>query len=77
MSVLSPKADIVSYAADCDVIVCYGAEKGHSVSARWRGSEVDTIFGFEKESDALQVDQRRSRKRGLIENQTSRKNLGS
>jgi hypothetical protein len=28
--------------------------KGHSVSVLWRGGEVDTIFGFEKEADALQ-----------------------
>ena len=27
--------------------------KGHSVSVIWRGGEVDTIFGFEKEADAL------------------------
>jgi hypothetical protein len=28
--------------------------EGHSVSVLWRGGEVDTIFGFEKEADALQ-----------------------
>ena len=28
--------------------------KGHSVSVIWRGGEVDTIFGFEKEIDSLQ-----------------------
>ena len=28
--------------------------EGHSVSVMWRGGEVDTIFGFEKEADALQ-----------------------
>lgn len=27
--------------------------KGHSVSVLWRGGEVDTIFGFDKEADAL------------------------
>ena len=32
----------------------YAIGKGHSVSAMWRGGEVDTIFGFEKEADALQ-----------------------
>ncbi len=31
----------------------YAIGKGHSVSAMWRGGEVDTIFGFEKEADAL------------------------
>jgi hypothetical protein len=44
------KQTSVSYAADCDLMVC----KGHSVSVLWRGGEVDTIFGFEKEDDALQ-----------------------
>ena len=28
--------------------------KGHSVSVMWRGGEVDTIYGFEKEADALE-----------------------
>jgi hypothetical protein len=28
--------------------------KGYSVSVLWRGGEVDTIFGFETEYDALQ-----------------------
>ena len=32
----------------------YAIGKGHSVSVLWRGGEVDTIFGFEKEADALQ-----------------------
>lgn len=32
----------------------YAIEKRHSVSVMWRGGEVDTIFGFEKEADALQ-----------------------
>jgi hypothetical protein len=27
--------------------------KGHSVGVMWRGGEVDTVFGFEKEFDAL------------------------
>ena len=31
----------------------YAIGKGHSVSVLWRGGEVDTIFGFEKETDAL------------------------
>jgi hypothetical protein len=31
----------------------YAIGKGHSVSVMWRGGEVDTIFGFEKEADAL------------------------
>jgi len=51
------KQTSASYAADCDVTVCYGWGKGQSVSALWRGGEVDTIFGFEKEADALQWDQ--------------------
>lgn len=32
----------------------YMIGKGHSVSVMWRGGEVDTIFGFEKEADALE-----------------------
>jgi len=35
--------------------------KGHSVSVMWRGGEVDTIFGFEKEADALQWIKEKSR----------------
>jgi hypothetical protein len=34
-------------------IIDNAIEKGHSVSVMWRGGEVDTIFGFEKEADAL------------------------
>jgi hypothetical protein len=36
------------------VVRQYAIGKGHSVSVMWRGGEVDTIFGFEKEADALQ-----------------------
>jgi hypothetical protein len=36
------------------VVRQYAIGKGHLVSVMWRGGEVDTIFGFEKESDALQ-----------------------
>jgi hypothetical protein len=32
----------------------YAIGKGHSVSVLWRGGEVDMIFGFEKEDDALE-----------------------
>ena len=28
--------------------------KGHSIGVLWPGGEVETIFGFEKEADALQ-----------------------
>jgi hypothetical protein len=35
------------------VVRQYAIGKGHSVSVMWRGGEVDTIFGFEKEADAL------------------------
>ena len=34
------------------VVRQYAIGKGHSVSVMWRGGEVDTIFGFEKEADA-------------------------
>jgi hypothetical protein len=36
------------------VVRQYAIGKGHSVSVMWRGGEVDTVFGFEKEADALQ-----------------------
>jgi hypothetical protein len=36
------------------VVRQYAIGKGHSVSVLWRGGEVDTIFGFDKEADALQ-----------------------
>ena len=36
------------------VVRQYAIGNGHSVSVLWRGGEVDTIFGFEKEADALQ-----------------------
>jgi IS1 family transposase len=36
------------------VVRQYAIGKGHSVSVLWRGGEVDTIFGFEKEADAME-----------------------
>jgi hypothetical protein len=36
------------------VVRQYMIGKGHSVSVLWRGGEVDTIFGFAKEANALQ-----------------------
>ncbi|XSC42806.1 IS1 family transposase [Bradyrhizobium sp. RDT10] len=42
------------------VVRQYAIGKGHSVSVLWRGGEVDTIFGFEKEADALQWIKERS-----------------
>jgi IS1 family transposase len=35
------------------VVRQYMIGKGHSVSVMWRGGEVDTIYGFEREDDAL------------------------
>jgi IS1 family transposase len=32
----------------------YAIGKGHSVSVMWRGGEVDSVFGFASENDALQ-----------------------
>jgi hypothetical protein len=43
------------------VVRQYKIGKGHSVSVLWRGGEVDTIFGFEKEADALQWIKEKSR----------------
>jgi hypothetical protein len=45
----------------------YAIGKGHSVSVMWWGGEIDTVFGFEKESDALQCIKDRSQA-WLIEN---------
>jgi hypothetical protein len=36
------------------VVRQYMIGKGNSLSVLWRGGEIDTIFGFEKEADALQ-----------------------
>ena len=36
------------------VVGQYMIGKGHSVSVMWRGGEVDTIYGFEREDEALQ-----------------------
>jgi hypothetical protein len=35
------------------VVRQYAIGKGHSVSVLWRGGEIDTIFGFASENDAL------------------------
>jgi IS1 family transposase len=58
------------------VVRQYKIGKGHSVSVMWRGGEVDTIFGFEKEDDALQWIKEKSQS-WLIEHQASRKKIGS
>ncbi len=36
------------------VVRKYDIGRGYSVSVLWRGGEVDTIYGFEKEADALE-----------------------
>ena len=36
------------------VVRQYAIGKGHSVSVMFRGGEVDTVYGFESENDALQ-----------------------
>jgi IS1 family transposase len=51
------------------VVRQYAIGKGHSVSVLWRGGEVDTIFGFEKEADALQWIKEKSQ--GWLINQKS------
>jgi IS1 family transposase len=58
------------------VVRQYAIGKGHSVSILWRGGEVDTIFGFEKEADALAWIKEKSQA-WLVENNQSFKNLGS
>lgn len=57
------------------VVRQYAIGKGHSVSVLWRGGEVDSIFGFEKEADALEWIREKSQG-WLLENQP-RKNIGS
>jgi hypothetical protein len=54
MSVLPPKADIDPLRCRLRSHRLLRCSRGHSVSVLWRGGEVDTIFGFEKEEDALQ-----------------------
>ena len=49
------------------VVRQYMIGKGHSVSVMWRGGEVDTIFGFEKEDDALQWIKEKSQGRLLAQ----------
>jgi hypothetical protein len=49
------------------VVRQYAIGKGHSVSVLWCDGEVDTIFGFEKEADALQWIKEKSQGR-LLEN---------
>jgi hypothetical protein len=45
--------ELANRAPDYNFVVRqYAIGKGHSVSVLWRGGEVDTIFGFEKEADA-------------------------
>jgi hypothetical protein len=36
------------------VVRQYAIGKGHSVSVLWRGAEIDSIFGFQSEHDALE-----------------------
>lgn len=47
--------ELANYKPEYNFVVRqYAIGKGHSVSVLWRGGEVDTIFGFEKEGDALE-----------------------
>jgi hypothetical protein len=52
------------------VVRQYRIGKGYSVSVLWRGGEVDTVFGFEREDDALQWIKEKSRT-WLLDRQTS------
>ncbi len=46
--------ELANYKPEYNFVVRqYMIGKGHSVSVLWRGGEVDTIFGFDKEDDAL------------------------
>src|SRR2546423_2844494 len=47
--------ELANYKPEYNFVVRkYDIGKGYSVSVLWRGGEVDTIYGFEKEHDALQ-----------------------
>jgi hypothetical protein len=54
MSVLPPESRHLSATLPIAISSPATAGKGYSVSILWRGGEVDTIFGFEKEDDTLQ-----------------------
>jgi hypothetical protein len=56
------------------VVRQYAIGKGHSVSVMWRGGEVDTIFGFEKEADALEWIKTKSQQ-WLLENKKAKRQL--
>jgi IS1 family transposase len=46
--------ELANYKPEYNFVVRqYRIGKGYSVSVLWRGGEVDTVFGFEKEDDAL------------------------
>jgi len=52
------------------VVRQYMIGKGYSVSVLWRGGEVDTIFGFEKENDGLQWIKEKSQSWLIEQNRT-------
>jgi IS1 family transposase len=54
------------------VVRQYAIGKGHSVSVMWRGGEVDTVFGFEKEADALEWIKEKSQGWLVEQNRTKR-----
>lgn len=53
------------------VVRQYAIGKGHSVSVLWRGGEVDSIFGFASEHDALEWVREKSQG-WLLENRTKK-----
>jgi hypothetical protein len=59
------QGELASFKPEYNFVVRqYAIGKGHSVSVLWRGGEVDTIFGFEKEADALQWIKGKNRRAG-------------
>ena len=59
--------ELANFKPEYQFVRQYMIGKGHSVSVLSRGGDVDTIFGFEKEADALQWIKEKSQ-RWLIEN---------
>jgi hypothetical protein len=71
--VMQEQWELANYKPEYNFVVQqYAIGKGHSVSVLWRGGEVDTIFGFEKEADAPQWIKEKSRAWVVEQNRAKR-----